>query len=56
MLELSWDGREPLELPDGTKRTFLEDGDTVTIRAQAPTASGGHLTLSEVTGTILPAV
>ncbi|GAA4234594.1 fumarylacetoacetase [Actinomadura meridiana] len=55
MLELSWDGREPLDLPDGTKRTFLEDGDTVTVRAQAPGASGSPITLSEVTGTIHPA-
>ncbi len=55
MLELSWNGQEPLELPDGTKRTFLEDGDTVTIRAQAPGASGSRITLGEVTGTVHPA-
>ncbi len=55
MLELSWNGQEPLELPDGTKRTFLEDGDTVTIRAQAPAASGSRITLGEVTGTVHPA-
>lgn len=55
LLELSWNGQEPLELPDGTKRTFLEDGDTVTIRAQAPGASGSRITLGEVTGTVHPA-
>ncbi|MEU8347162.1 fumarylacetoacetase [Spirillospora sp. NPDC048832] len=55
MLELSWNGEEPLELPDGTKRTFLEDGDTVTIRAQAPGAGGSRITLGEVTGTVHPA-
>ncbi|WP_433466703.1 fumarylacetoacetase [Spirillospora sp. CA-128828] len=55
MLELSWNGREPLELADGTERTFLEDGDTVTIRAQAPGASGSRITLGEVTGTVHPA-
>ncbi|CNE04940.1 Putative fumarylacetoacetase [Mycobacterium tuberculosis] len=55
MLELSWNGREPLELPDGTVRTFLEDGDTVTIRAQAPGAAGSRLTFGEVTGTVHPA-
>jgi fumarylacetoacetase len=55
MLELGWNGREPLELPDGTVRTFLEDGDTVTIRAQAPGAAGARLTLGEVTGTVHPA-
>ncbi|NVI90414.1 fumarylacetoacetase [Actinomadura sp. BRA 177] len=55
MLELSWNGQEPLSLPDGTKRTYLEDGDTVTLRAQAPGASGSRITLGEVTGTIHPA-
>lgn len=55
MLELSWNGQEPLELDDGTKRTFLEDGDTVTIRAQAPGSSGSRITLGEVTGTVHPA-
>jgi len=54
MLELSWNGREPLELPDGTKRTFLEDGDTVTIRAQAPGAAGSRIAFGEVTGTVHP--
>jgi fumarylacetoacetase len=34
MLELSWAGREPLELPDGAKRTFLEDGDEVVLRGE----------------------
>jgi fumarylacetoacetase len=55
MLELSWNGREPLELPDGTERTVLEDGDTVTFRAQAPGAAGSRITLGEVTGTVHPA-
>ncbi|GAA1872224.1 fumarylacetoacetase [Actinomadura bangladeshensis] len=55
MLELSWNGQEPLELPDGTERTFLEDGDTVTIRAQAPGAAGSRIALGEVTGTVHPA-
>ena len=54
LLELTWNGREPLELDDGTKRTFLDDGDTVTIRAQAPGVSGSRITLGEVTGTIHP--
>ncbi|HEX2316661.1 MAG TPA: fumarylacetoacetase [Thermomonospora sp.] len=52
LLELTWNGEEPLELPDGTRRSFLEDGDTVTIRAHAPTGTGARLTLGEVTGTV----
>ncbi|NUS49639.1 MAG: fumarylacetoacetase [Nocardioidaceae bacterium] len=50
-LELSWGGREPF----GDGRTFLEDGDTVTLRATAPGTSGGRIALGEVTGTVLPA-
>lgn len=55
LLELTWNGTEPLELPDGSKRAFLEDGDTVAIRATAPGANGATIDLGEVTGTIRPA-
>ena len=51
-LELSWGGREPFTLDDGSERTFLEDGDTVTISAWAPGADGRRVHLGEVTGTI----
>jgi fumarylacetoacetase len=51
LLELSWGGQEPL--PDG--RTFLDDGDTVTLRYTAPGARGGRIALGEVTGTVVPA-
>ena len=53
-LELSWGGKEPFTA-GGRDRTFLEDGDTVTIRATAPGSRGGRIALGEVTGTILPA-
>ena len=52
LIELTWDGTRPLTLPDGTARTFLEDGDTVSITATAP---GAGIELGEVTGTIVPA-
>jgi fumarylacetoacetase len=32
LIELSWNGDEPIELPDGSTRTFLEDGDEVVLR------------------------
>jgi fumarylacetoacetase len=54
LLELTWDGQDPLELPDGTRRTFLEDGDTLTISATAPSPDGPPLTLGQVTATIHP--
>ena len=54
-IELSWGGREPLSLADGSTRTFLEDGDVVTISATAPGTAGGHISLGEVTGAVGPA-
>lgn len=54
-IEMSWNGAEPLELPDGSSRTFLEDGDTVTITGTAPGANGTRIGFGEVSGTILPA-
>jgi fumarylacetoacetase len=50
LMEIAWNGTEPIELPDGDKRTFLEDGDTVTIRA---TARGG-VSMGTVSGTVIP--
>ncbi len=55
LLELSWGGAEPLALPDGSVRAFLQDGDDVTITATAPAADGGRIGFGEVTGRILPA-
>ncbi|MET7382969.1 fumarylacetoacetase [Streptomyces sp. NPDC005526] len=52
LLELTWNGRDPLELPDG-KRTFLEDGDVVTLTAWAPGPGGVRVGLGEVTGHIV---
>jgi fumarylacetoacetase len=53
-LELSWGGREPF-VAGGRERTFLEDGDEVTLRYTAPGTSGGRIALGEVTGRVLPA-
>ena len=46
LLELSWNGEEPVVLDDGSTRTFLEDGDEVVLRADG---------LGEVRGRIEPA-
>ena len=55
LIELTWNGAEPIELSDGTKRAFLEDGDTVTITATAPGPDITRIGFGEVTGTVLPA-
>ncbi|RST15373.1 fumarylacetoacetase [Streptomyces sp. WAC05374] len=54
LLELTWNGQEPIELSTG-KRTFLEDGDEVTLTAWAPGPDGTKVGLGEVTGRITPA-
>ena len=51
LIELTRNGAEPLDLPDGSTRTFLEDGDEVVLRGRA-----GELELGEVRGRVLPAV
>jgi fumarylacetoacetase len=53
-IELSWGGTEPLTLSDGSTRTFLEDGDVVTISAAAPGPDGTRIAFGEVTGRIEP--
>ncbi|MEU8967251.1 fumarylacetoacetase [Streptomyces sp. NPDC048491] len=53
LLELTWNGTEPLELPGG-KRAFLEDGDEVALTAWAPGPHGIPVGLGEVRGLITP--
>ena len=54
LLEISWNGSEPLELPGGLKRTFLEDGDSLVMRGWCQ-GDGYRVGFGEVEGTILPA-
>ena len=51
-LELSWGGKEPFKLDDGSTRSFLEDGDTVRLTATAPGEGGSVVGLAEVVGTV----
>jgi fumarylacetoacetase len=53
-IELTWGGREPVTVK-GEPRTFLQDGDEITITAWATTSAGTRLGLGNVTGRILPA-
>lgn len=54
-LELAWNGTQPFTLDDGTSRSFLEDGDTVTIRAWADGPGGARIGLGDCVGTVRPA-
>ncbi|MFE2039426.1 fumarylacetoacetase [Streptomyces sp. NPDC059477] len=54
LLELTWNGRDSLDLPDG-KRTFLEDGDVVTLTGWAPGPDGLRVGLGDVVGRVVGA-
>jgi len=54
MLELSWKGEKPLQFPNGEERTFIKDGDTITMTGYAE-AEDYRIGFGEVTGKILPA-
>ncbi|ABP56684.1 fumarylacetoacetase [Salinispora tropica] len=51
-LELTWGGAEPVRI-GGSERTFLADGDTITITGTAPGPNGTTVGLGEVTGTVI---
>ncbi|MFN3891032.1 MAG: fumarylacetoacetase [Beijerinckiaceae bacterium] len=53
LLELTWGGKEPITLADGSTRTFLEDGDTVTMRGFCQ-GDGYRIGLGEVKGQVVP--
>ena len=54
LLEISWNGSEPVELPGGVTRTFLEDGDSLVMRGWCQ-GQGYRVGFGEVEGTIVPA-
>jgi fumarylacetoacetase len=55
LLEISWNGTEPIELAGGIKRTFLEDGDSLVMRGWCQ-GDGYRVGFGEVEGTIVAAV
>ncbi len=52
LIELTWNGAEPLKLDDGSTRTFLADGDTVVLSGDAPGRDGTRIGFGAVTGKI----
>jgi fumarylacetoacetase len=56
LLERTWRGTEPIELPDGTERKFLQDGDEVIIRAFAEKDGAARVGFGECRGIVAPAV
>jgi fumarylacetoacetase len=54
MLEITWRGAEPIKLPNGEERKFINDGDSVIMSAYCE-GDGYRVGFGEVTGKVLPA-
>ena len=52
MLELAWKGTEPIKLPNGEERIFLQDGDTIIIKGYCQ-GDGYRIGFGEVSGKII---
>jgi fumarylacetoacetase len=55
LMELSWNGEKPFTLANGQSRSFIKDGDTLTLKGHAQGA-GFRIGFGECSGTILPAI
>ncbi|MET0541705.1 MAG: fumarylacetoacetate hydrolase family protein, partial [Variovorax sp.] len=53
LLELTLGGKQPITLPNGEQRTFLEDGDTLTLRGYCERDGAVRIGLGEVSGTVV---
>lgn len=53
MLEISWAGKNSIEMPDGSQRKFIKDGDTVVMRGFG-LSDGVRIGFGEVRSKILP--
>jgi fumarylacetoacetase len=55
MLELAWRGTKPIAFPDGEQRTFIDDGDRITMTGWCQ-GNGYRIGFGEVTARLLPAL
>jgi fumarylacetoacetase len=56
LLELTWRGAEPLTLPTGEQRRFLEDEDEVIFRGTCRRDGAARIGFGECRGVVLPAL
>ena len=54
LLELTWRGKEPIELPNGETRRFLEDGDEIIMKGYCEREGFRRIGFGECRGRILP--
>ncbi len=55
LIELTLGGKQPVQLPDGDTRTFLQDGDSVVLRGWCEKAGAARIGFGECWGMVLPA-
>jgi fumarylacetoacetase len=55
LLEISQGGKRPIELPTGETRSFLEDGDEITLRAWCEAEGAARIGFGECVGRVAPA-
>jgi fumarylacetoacetase len=55
LIELTQGGKQPVALPNGESRTYLQDGDAVVIRGWCEKPGAARLGFGECRGTVLPA-
>jgi fumarylacetoacetase len=55
LIELTWRGTEPISLPNGESRKFLEDGDEVILRGYAERVGFRRIGLGECRGVLIAA-
>jgi fumarylacetoacetase len=53
LLEMTWGGKEPIQLPNGEKRTFLEDGDEIIMRGYCEREGAARVGFGECRGVIV---
>lgn len=54
MLEIAWQGTKPVQMPDGSERKFIQDGDTVVMKGFGK-KDGVRIGFGEVSAKVLPA-
>ena len=55
LIELTTGGKNPIQLPNGESRTWLEDGDTIILRGWCEKPGATRIGFGECVGTVLPA-
>jgi fumarylacetoacetase len=56
LLELSAGGKQPITLPNGEQRTFLQDGDTLILAGSCVRPGARRIGFGQCSGTVLPAL